>query len=42
VIAREGTEKARVGDVDGAKTSCKQCHDLYKERYVLTMRDRVF
>lgn len=38
-IATEGAEKAKKGDVDGAKQSCKACHDLYKKTYITTMRD---
>jgi hypothetical protein len=39
-ISSAGAAKAKAGDIDGAKTSCKQCHDLYKEKYKNTMRDR--
>jgi hypothetical protein len=39
-IASAGAAKAKAGDIDGAKASCKQCHDLYKEKYKTTMRDR--
>lgn len=39
-IAKEGAAKAKAGDVDGAKASCKKCHDQYKEKYKTTMRDR--
>lgn len=39
-IAKAGAAKAKAGDVDGAKASCKQCHDQYKEKYKTTMRDR--
>jgi hypothetical protein len=39
-IAKDGAVKAKAGDVDGAKASCKKCHDLYKEKYKSTMRDR--
>jgi hypothetical protein len=41
-MARAGAAKAKAGDVDGAKGSCKQCHDAYKEGYKTTMRDRPF
>jgi hypothetical protein len=41
-IANAGVAKAKAGDIDGAKTSCKQCHDAYKETYKTTMRDRPF
>jgi hypothetical protein len=41
-IAREGAAKAKAGDIDGAKMSCKDCHDRYKETYKRTMRDRAF
>lgn len=39
-ISNEGVAKAKAGDIDGAKASCKKCHDLYKEKYKTTMRDR--
>lgn len=39
-IAKDGAAKAKAGDVDGAKASCKKCHDLYKEKYKTTMRDK--
>ena len=41
-IARDGAAKAKAGDIDGAKTACKQCHDAYKEKYRTEMRDRPF
>jgi hypothetical protein len=41
-IASAGAAKAKAGDIDGAKASCKQCHDTYKEKYKTTMRDRPF
>ena len=41
-ISKTGAAKAKAGDVDGAKAACKQCHDLYKEKYKLTLRDRPF
>jgi hypothetical protein len=41
-LAEAGAARARAGDVDGAKASCKRCHDLYKERYEHEMRDRPF
>lgn len=39
-MAKEGAVKAKAGDIDGAKASCKKCHDAYKEKYKTTMRDR--
>lgn len=39
-ISNEGAAKAKAGDLDGAKASCKKCHDLYKDKYKNTMRDR--
>lgn len=39
-IAKTGATKAKAGDVDGAKASCKQCHDAYKDRYKKTLRDQ--
>jgi hypothetical protein len=41
-IAKGGAAKAKAGDVDGAKASCKQCHDLYKDKYKKTLRDRAW
>jgi hypothetical protein len=41
-IANGGMAKAKAGDIDGAKASCKECHDLYKDDYKRTMRDRPF
>jgi hypothetical protein len=39
-IASAGAAKAKSGDIDGAKATCKKCHDLYKDKYQKTMRDR--
>jgi hypothetical protein len=39
-ISNAGVAKAKAGDIEGAKATCKQCHDLYKERYKSQMRDR--
>ncbi len=41
-IARAGATKARTDDIDGAKDSCKACHDKYKETYKATLRDHPF
>jgi hypothetical protein len=41
-IARAGVEKAKKDDLEGAKESCRQCHDKYKDTYKTTMRDRSF
>ena len=41
-ISSAAAAKAKAGDIEGAKTSCKQCHDLYKASYKKTMRDRPF
>lgn len=41
-ISNVGATKARAGDIDGAKASCKQCHDLYKDSYKVAMRDRAW
>jgi len=41
-IANDGKAAAAKGDVDGAKKSCKTCHDLYKAKYKEDMRDRPF
>ena len=29
-------------DIDGAKASCKSCHDQYKAKYKAEVRDRPF
>lgn len=39
-IAAGGAAKAKAGDIDGAKASCKKCHSLYQKKYVTTMRDQ--
>jgi hypothetical protein len=39
-ISNAGVAKAKAGDIEGAKATCKQCHDLYKEKYKASMRDR--
>jgi hypothetical protein len=39
-ISNAGVAKAKAGDIEGAKATCKQCHDLYKEKYKSSMRDR--
>lgn len=41
-LARGGAAKAKAGDIDAAKASCKECHDLYKDNYKAAMRDRPF
>ncbi|MGK3959020.1 hypothetical protein WMF38_38940 [Sorangium sp. So ce118] len=41
-ISKEGAEKAKKGDIDGAKASCKSCHDLYKAQYKDNLRDAAF
>jgi hypothetical protein len=41
-IAKAGAAKAKAGDVDGAKVSCKTCHDQYKAKYKAEVRDRRF
>ena len=41
-MANAGVAKAKAGDIDGAKASCKTCHDAYKESYKLSMRDRPY
>lgn len=39
-MAKDGAAKAKAGDIDGAKASCKKCHDAYKDDYKAKMRDR--
>ncbi|HEY4119585.1 MAG TPA: hypothetical protein VGM56_17070 [Byssovorax sp.] len=39
-IAKDGSDKAKKGDIDGAKESCKACHDAYKDKYKDEIRDR--
>ena len=41
-LSKEGAEKAKKGDIDGAKASCKSCHDLYKTQYKESLRDAAF
>ncbi|APR78439.1 Hypothetical protein A7982_03786 [Minicystis rosea] len=41
-ISKEGAAKAKAGDIDGAKASCKKCHDAYKQDYRMKMRDRAW
>jgi hypothetical protein len=41
-IAKKGADAAKAGNVDGAKASCKTCHDKYKAQYKADMRDRAF
>jgi hypothetical protein len=41
-LATDGAKKAKADDIDGAKVSCKQCHEQYKKKYKSTLRDRPF
>jgi len=41
-IAKEGAAAAKKKDIDGAKKSCKTCHDMYKAKYKEEMRDNKF
>lgn len=41
-LATDGAKKARADDIDGAKASCKQCHEQYKKKYKSTLRDQPF
>lgn len=41
-IAKEGADKARAGDLDTAKASCKKCHSLYQKKYREEMRDQAW
>ena len=41
-LSNDGAKKAKADDIDGAKVSCKQCHDLYKKKYKSTLRDLPF
>ena len=41
-IAKKGAEAAKAGNLDGAKASCKTCHDKYKAQYKADMRDQPF
>jgi hypothetical protein len=41
-ISKDGAAKAKAGDIDGAKKSCKTCHDQYKAKYKAEIRDREF
>jgi hypothetical protein len=41
-LATDGAKKAKADDLDGAKVSCKQCHEQYKKKYKSTLRDQPF
>ncbi|MEP7123966.1 MAG: hypothetical protein ABJE95_23770 [Byssovorax sp.] len=41
-LATDGAKKAKADDIDGAKVSCKKCHEEYKKKYKSTLRDRPF
>ncbi|WP_437777364.1 hypothetical protein [Sorangium sp. So ce1097] len=41
-ISKDGVEKAKKGDIEGAKASCKNCHDLYKKKYKDELRANPF
>ena len=41
-IAKEGADKARAGDLDTVKASCKKCHSLYQKKYREEMRDQAW
>jgi hypothetical protein len=41
-ISQDGAAKAKKGDLDGAKESCKKCHDAYKDKYKDEIRDRAW
>ena len=41
-ISLAGAKKAKADDIDGAKSSCKECHDQFKSKYKATLRDRPF
>lgn len=32
-IAKEGAAKAKAGDLEGAKASCKSCHRAWRKKY---------
>ncbi len=39
-ISMDGAKAARSGNLDGAKASCRTCHDQYKAKYRNELRDR--
>jgi hypothetical protein len=41
-IATNGANAAAKQDNAGTKASCKQCHDLYKQKYIADFPDRPF
>jgi hypothetical protein len=41
-IASAGSAAAAKSDLAGVKASCKQCHDLYKEKYKKDLPTRPF
>jgi cytochrome c553 len=40
-IARDGAASARAGNMEGARASCRGCHDQYKNLYKAEMRARL-
>ena len=41
-IANAGATAAGKQDHDGTKATCKQCHDLYKQKYITDFPSRPF
>jgi hypothetical protein len=41
-ISSEGAALAKKGDIEGAKKSCKTCHDMYKKKWVTERRDEAW
>ena len=41
-ISAEGAAAAKKGDIEGAKKSCKSCHDLYKKEWQEKRRDEAW
>jgi hypothetical protein len=39
-IARDGADAARAASLDGARASCRECHQQYREAYRTRMRAR--
>lgn len=39
-LSNQAAEKARAGDLRGAKGACKQCHQAWRERYRTEFRSR--
>lgn len=39
-ISKDGAKAARAGDLDAAKAACRGCHEQYKKKYKVELRQR--